>query len=457
MGRNATCNANSYPLEKLFGKILSPFERFLKNTTSGGIVLLGVSVLAFILANWSLTHSFLHAFWKDSVLLHVAQIDVKLTLHDTVNEGLMTLFFLLVGLELKREIMVGELSSPKEAALPVLAAIGGMAAPAFIYHAFNPAGPEAAGWGIPMATDIAFAVSILVLLAWRVPKGLIIFLTALAIADDLGAVFVIALFYTQTIDTPSLGYSLVIVVLLLLLNRGGIRKILPYVVLGFFLWFSLLGSGIHATVAGIILAFSIPSKPVCSPLNFGLRVTELKDLLNGRKSPGYKFDNGLDDASGSRRMAVIAENLEKAAIQVQSPQQRIEHALAPWVTFFVIPLFALANAGIDFSEVHFTQALFHPVTLGVTLGLVVGKFAGILGMSWLVVKLHIARLPADVTWMQIAGASWLGGIGFTMSLFISQLAFPAHPALIEEAKLGIITASGISAVMGLAWLYTGSK
>ncbi|MCK9391642.1 MAG: Na+/H+ antiporter NhaA, partial [Syntrophales bacterium] len=452
MGHKTKHDANSYPMENLFGKILSPFERFLKSTTAGGLVLLGASLLAIILANLTFSQSFLHDLWGRDIVVGIGGIHLNLTLHALVNEGLMTLFFLVVGLELKREIMVGELSSLKDAALPVMAALGGMIAPAVIYYAFNPSGPEAAGWGIPMATDIAFAVGIMVLLSWRVPKNLIVFLTALAIADDLGAVVVIALFYTQAIDMTAVGRALVIIFLLLLINRGGIRSSLPYAFLGVSLWFFLLSSGIHATIAGIILAFAIPSKPAFSPFLFDLKLTELRNAFHNKKNDEDSFDNPLSD----QRMALIAENLEKAAIKVQSPQQRIEHALTPWVTFFVIPLFALANAGINFSEVHFTEAILHPVTMGVAMGLVIGKFAGILGMSWLAVKLNVAKLPANISWVQIAGAAWLGGIGFTMSMFIGQLAFPGHPALMAEAKLGIIVASTVCASMGLLWLYISS-
>jgi len=452
MGHKAKHNSNSYPMENLFGKILSPFERFLKSTTAGGLVLLGTSLLTIILANLTFSQSFLHHLWEKNIIVGIAGINLNLTLHAFVNEGLMALFFLLVGLELKREIMVGELSSFRDAALPVMAALGGMIAPAAIYYAFNPGGPEAAGWGIPMATDIAFAVGIMVLLAWRVPKNLILFLTALAIADDLGAVVVIALFYTQTIDMTAVGRALVIIFLLLLINRGGIRSSLSYALLGMLLWFFLLSSGIHATIAGIILAFAIPSKPAFSPPLFDLRLTELKNAFHDRQNTEDSFDNPLS----SQRMTLIAENLEKAAIKVQSPQQRIEHALTPWVTFFVIPVFALANAGINFSKLQFSEAIFHPVTLGVAMGLIFGKFIGILGMSWVAVKLNVAKLPTNVTWMQIAGASWLGGIGFTMSMFIGQLAFPGRPALMEEAKLGIIIASTVCASMGLLWLYISS-
>jgi NhaA family Na+:H+ antiporter len=452
MGHKAKHDANSYPMEKLFGKILSPFERFLKSTTAGGLVLLGTSLLTIILANLTFTQSFLLHLWENNIIVGIGAINLNLTVHAFVNEGLMTLFFLLVGLELKREVMVGELSSLKEASLPVMAALGGMIAPAGIYYAFNPGGPEAAGWGIPMATDIAFAVGIMVLLAWRVPRNLIVFLTALAIADDLGAVVVIALFYTQTIDMTALGWALVIIFLLLLINRGGIRNPLPYALLGILLWFFLLSSGIHATIAGIVLAFAIPSKPAFSPSLFDLRLTELRNAFHDRNNTENSVDNPLSD----HRMALISENLEKAAIKVQSPQQRIQNTLTPWVTFFVIPVFALANAGIDFSKVHFNEAIFHPVTMGVAMGLILGKFLGILGMSWLAVKLNLARLPANVTWVHIAGAAWLGGIGFTMSMFIGQLAFPGHPALIEEAKLGIIIASSVCASMGLLWLYISS-
>lgn len=440
-----------YPLEPLFGKLLSPFERFLKQTTSGGIVLIGTTVLTLILASSPWGEAYRH-IWETSLHVGVGFYTVKMSVHAWVNEGLMTLFFLLVGLELKREILVGELASLRNAALPVAGALGGMILPALIYFLFNSSGTGAAGWGIPMATDIAFAVGILVLLAWRIPRNLIIFLTALAIADDLGAVLIIALFYTQNINVVLLGIAAGILCILILFNRGGIRHPLPYAVVGFLLWLVLLKSGVHATLAGIMLAFTIPAIPVYTPQQFEEKFHKIEDVFH-RELINYDH---ADILLGNTRMSIIAEKLENALSALQSPQQSMEHSLSPWVTFGIIPLFALANAGLDIGDIPLKQAMTEPVTLGVVLGLVFGKFLGITCFAWITVKLGLSRLPADVGWRHIMGAAWLGGIGFTMSLFIGELAFAGQSSLVENVRVGILTASLIAAIIGLLWLYLSS-
>jgi NhaA family Na+:H+ antiporter len=344
-------------------------------------------------------------------------------------------------------VLVGELSSIKDAALPIAAALGGMVAPGLVYAAFNAGTPTASGWGIPMATDIAFAIGILVLLAWRIPRNLIIFLTALAIADDLGAVFVIAIFYTADLDLHALGAAAALLGVLVLFNRGGIRHSLPYVLVGALLWGAVLASGVHATIAGILLALTIPARPAFSPDDFERRIQELQAAFRADR-----LDlETPDDPLSNHRMSSIAETMEASAAAVQSPLQRIEHTLTPWVTFVVIPIFALANAGIDLRSVEWSRAFDSNVTMGVVAGLVIGKFAGISAFSWIAIRLGLARLPAGVEWKHLLGAAWLGGIGFTMSLFIGQLAFQ-DPAFVEQAKLGILVASAISAVIGLAWL-----
>ena len=365
----------------------------------------------------------------------------------------MALFFLLVDLELKREILVGELSSLKDAALPVIAALGGMIVPALIYAAFNAGTPTASGWGIPMATDIAFAVGILVLLAWRIPKNLIIFLMALAIADDLGAVLVIAIFYTADLDLRAMGAAAILLVVLVLFNRGGIRKPLPYAIVGVLLWIAVYASGVHATLAGIVLAMTIPARPAHSPAQFERRIEELQGAFRADR----RSTQTSDDPLSNDRMASIAEAMERSAAAVQSPLQRVEHALTPWVTFVIIPIFALANAGIDLRAIEWAQALASTVTVGVFAGLVAGKFIGVSLFSWIAVRLGWARLPSGVEWKHLTGAAWLAGIGFTMSLFISQLAF-ANTEVVEQAKLGILLGSALSAVIGLVWLYcAGSR
>ncbi|HYC46553.1 MAG TPA: Na+/H+ antiporter NhaA [Burkholderiales bacterium] len=447
MGENAKTRTFAYPLEPLFERVRSPFERFLRRTTAGGIVLVGTTLIALTLAGLIGAHA-LHDFWGRPFAVTLGpRVSIGLTWHQLVNDGLMALFFLLVGLELKREMLVGELSSLRDAALPVIAALGGMVVPAVIYAAFNAGEPTASGWGIPMATDIAFAIGILVLLAWRVPKNLIVFLTALAIADDLGAVLVIAVFYTADLDLRALGGAGAVLVVLWLFNRAGIRRALPYGVAGILLWLALHASGVHATLAGILLAAMIPARPAHTPAEFERRITELHAAFRADR----RDVDTPDDPLSNSRMASIAEAMERSAVAVQSPLHRIEHGLTPWVTFAIIPIFALANAGIDLTAIDWSGALSSRVTLGVASGLVVGKFVGVTLFCWLAVRFGIARLPNGVAWKHIAGAGWLAGIGFTMSLFITQLAF-RDPRFVEDAKLGILLASAISAGVGLAWL-----
>ncbi len=439
-----------YPLEPLFGQVLSPFERFLRRTTAGGIVLIGTSLLTLLIANSHWGDGF-HHFWEQTLVLSMGSWELGQSLHRWVNDGLMALFFLLVGLEIKREILVGELSSPRDAALPIGAALGGMVVPALVYALFNYGTPSASGWGIPMATDIAFAIGILVLLAWRVPRSLIIFVTALAIVDDLGAVFVIALFYTDAINWISLAWAASVLALLILFNRGGVRHPLPYILAGIVLWYLTLLSGLHATVAGILLAFTIPARPAFSPEQFNQRLQELGQGFHAAVLDPQAPDHPLSN----HRMATIAENVERAAMAVQAPLQRMEHGLSAWVTFLIIPIFALANAGIDFRPIDFSASISAPVTLGVMFGLVLGKFIGISGSCWLILKLGWGQMPQGMNWRHLTGAAWLGGIGFTMSLFIGGMAF-SDPQLFQDAKLGILLSSLIAATLGLVWLYFGS-
>lgn len=442
---------NNNLLEKILGRILSPLERFLRSTAAGSVVLIGATMAALILANspWGEPA---RRFWERTAVVGVGGWRLELALHAWVNDGLMTLFFLVVGLELKREILVGELSSLRDAALPVIAAAGGMIAPALIYHLFNRGGPAVHGWGVPMATDIAFSVGILVLLAWRIPRNLVIFLMALAIADDLGAVLIIAFFYTREIGLAALGAGAGILSLLIALNLGGIRHPLPYGILGALLWLALLKSGVHPTISGVLLALAIPARPMFSLKQFKRRLARLKDALGS----GVTDPDACEHALKCPVMATVAEELEKTAKAVQSPLQRMEHSLSPWVSFLVIPIFALSNVGVDFSLIRLDENLWQPVAKGVFFGLVAGKFLGVMSFSWLAVKLGLARLPGGVDWRGLSGAAWLAGIGFTMSLFISQLAF-AEPLLREQAKLGILIASAVSAAIGSLWLYAGSR
>ncbi len=386
-------------------------------------------------------------FWELPLRVGFEKVYLEMTLHAWINDGLMTLFFLSVGLELKRELMVGELSSFKDAILPIIAAFGGMVVPAMIYLVLNPHDPAARGWGVPIATDIAFAVGILVLLGRRIPAGLVVFLTALAIADDLGAVAVIAFFYTGHLQVLALLAAALLLLFLFALNRGGIRHPVPYALLGVFLWFAMLKSGIHPTIAGILLACAIPAKSAFTPPEFAVKIEQLQEELYEES-----FDpSACEHALSCPGMASVAENLEKAARAVQSPLQRLEHSLGPWVTFLILPLFAFSNLGIDFSKISLSVA-FGRIALGAALGLVFGKFIGISLFSWLAVRLKMAKLPNRVTWTQMLGIGWLGGIGLTMSLFISNLAFEGA-VYQEESKIGILAASAIAAPLGLAWLY----
>src|SRR5450631_169161 len=441
-----------YPLEALFARILSPLEQFLRQTAAGGIVLIVATAAALVAATW-LGDAAIHHAWEQRFALSAGgRFNLDLTLHHWVNDALMALFFLLVGLELKREILVGELASIKDAALPVIAAAGGILMPALLYAAVNHGTVGAAGWSIATATDIAFAIGIVVLLGWRIPRNLVIFLTALAIADDLVAVILIAVFYTAQIDMRWIHAAGALLVLLLVFNRGGLRHPLPYSLVGILLWYALFRSGVHATIAGVLLAITIPARPAFTPTQFERRIDELQREFGADR----KDLETPDDPLRNHRMAEIAEAVERAAGDVQSPLQRIEHALAPWVAFLVIPIFAIANAGIDLKAVQWSEALSQSVTLGVVAGLAIGKFAGVGLFSWIAIRLGLARLPNGVAWPQLLGAAWLAGIGFTMSLFIAELAFNDR-ALVEEAKLGILVGSFLSAVIGLAWLHFAAR
>lgn len=441
-----------YPLERLFGRVITPLERFVRRTSAGGIVLVFATLLALVAAN-SEAGDVLEHFWHRKAGIYLGpDWSIELSVHGWVNEGLMVLFFLVVGLELKREFLVGELATLHEAALPAIAAVGGMAVPALVYLAFNHGLPSAVGWAIPAATDIAFAVGILVLLAERIPRNLIVFLMALAIADDLGAVIVIAAFYTGELNRQALLLAALIVLGLALLNRGGIRRPLPYWLLGSGLWYFVLLSGIHATIAGIVLAFAIPVRPAYSPRQFDARVRQLLSAFRAHAED----PTTPSDVLTSHDMATIAGSLEQASQAVQSPLQRTEIGLGPWVTFGVLPIFAFANAGIDFGQTDFAASLNQPVTLGVAFGLVFGKFAGVSLFSWLAVRFGATALPAGVGWRHLLGAAWLAGIGFTMSLFISQLAF-TDAGHLAQAKLGILLASCSAALIGLAWLAAATR
>lgn len=403
-------------------RLVRPFQEFARLEASGGILLIGCTVAALVWANSPWAASYFH-LWHTDVTFGFAGAQLSESLHFWINDGLMPLFFLLVGLEIKRETLVGELASFQKAVLPLAAAIGGMLVPASLFLLFNHDDPGVSGWGIPMATDIAFALGVLALLGDRIPTSLKVFLAALAIADDIGAVLVIAFFYTAKISWMNLAVAGLFFATLIVMNRAGIRQPLAYAVLGIGLWLAFLHSGIHATVSGVLLAITIPAR----------------QRLNG--------DTFLARSAESAALPLPAEDCAVA----ESPMLRFEHALTPWVKHLVMPVFALANAGVALGA-SAARELVHPISLGVICGLVVGKPIGIVGLSWLATRTGIAAPPVRVTWRQILGVGLLGGIGFTMSLFIANLAFGPTPEL-ETVKIGILVASVVSGVAGIIVLF----
>lgn len=424
----------------------NPFERFITRVSQSGWTLLATALVALLLANSPWEES-LESLWLSQAYFGVGDWQLGMSLRDWINEALMAFFFLFIGLIVKREILVGDLSSPRSAGLPIIAAIGGMVVPAMVYLMFNPAEPERAGWGVSMVTDITFVVALLVLLRKQVPRQLILFLAVLAVVDNIGAVLAIVLFYNEQINFTPLGGALILMALLFTLNRGKVRFVFPYVVLGILLWWLLLQSGLHATIAGALLAFAIPVRSLFSPPEFHRTVHQLQEAFRVQAVDPH----APKDPLSNQHMADIAEAIEFTARRMQSPIQYLERYLSPWVNFFVIPLFALVNAGIDFSDIGWLDALRHPVTQGVIISLVLGKFIGVAGFAWLAVKSGLGKLPSQVSWPQLLGAAWLSGLGFTMSLFIGQLAF-SDPVLLEQAKLGNLLGSGIAGSIGLIWL-----
>ena len=424
------------PLERL----AKPFQEFAKLEASGGILLIACTVAALIWANSPWAESYF-GLWHTKLTFGFAGQQLSEELHFWINDGLMAVFFLLVGLEIKREALVGELASLQKAALPIVAALGGMVVPATFYFLFNRTGPGAAGWGVPMATDIAFALGVLALLGDRVPASLKIFLAALAIADDIGAVLVIAFVYTAEISWISLAIAGVFFVALIVMNRIGARHPLIYAVLGLGLWLAFLQSGVHATVAGVLLALTIPARQRINADAFLARSEKILDEFRRADETGDPIQTG---ATRSTALSLLAEDCQDA----ESPMLRFEHALAPWIKHVIMPIFALANAGIIFGGGDAFTALVSPISAGVICGLALGKPIGIVGFSWLAIRLRLASLPEGVVWGQVIGVGVLAGIGFTMSLFIADLAF-GNASELETAKVGILAASVAAGITGM--------
>lgn len=438
-------NAKNTPINK----IILPVQRFIQQEKSGGLVL-GISVvLALVLANSPWRHDYFEFLDYKLGLFFNGMPYLELSIHHWINDGLMAIFFFVVGLELKREIIAGELSNPRKAILPVIGAFGGMLFPAVVYLAFNPIGEVQNGWGIPMATDIAFALGVLYLLGNRIPLALKIFLTAVAIVDDLGAVLVIAFFYTSDISFINLGLGVLILLLMFLGNRMGIRNVVFYAILGIIgVWTLFLMSGVHATIAAVLAAFMIPANV---KINEDVFVARLKKHITQFRNAD---PNQLPTLTNEQMF--ILERLTKDTNKAMAPLQRLEHGLHPFVSFVVIPIFALVNAGINIVDMDFKVLWDTNVAIGVALGLLLGKVLGVVGLTWVAVRLKIAPFPEGMHLKNLFGLGLLSSIGFTMSLFITQLAF-INEDYQMQAKIGVFMASIIGGVLGYVVLNRNSS
>ena len=428
--------------------LIRPFLRFLKTQNTGSKLLLLATVMALLLAN-SPYQDLYQQLWNIPILISVGDLSISGSLQHWINDGLMVIFFLVIGLEIKREIMVGELAGWQKAGLPIIAAVGGMLVPALIYAIVNAGGSGASGWGIPMATDIAFALGCLMILGDRIPTSLKVFLLAMAIVDDLGAIIVIALFYTAEIHLSYLLLAIAVIAILIGLNILHVRKLSPYVILGIILWLAFDHSGIHSTLAGVVLAMTIPARSLYKPKEF---LFETKNIIKNFPEQDEEFN--LMCVDEGQRSAL--KSLEEAVGKLDTMLQRLEDTLHPFSALFIIPLFAFANAGVNFGQNAFQMLSGSSITLGIILGLLLGKQLGIMVFSLAAVKLGIASLPPEVNWKGIYGLSCLAGIGFTMSLFITNLSFTSA-GMVQEAKIGILSASLLAAIMGIIVMSTMAK
>lgn len=437
--KEAKQTVKSRPAEKL----LSPLEDFTKQNASGGIVLLVCTAIALFLAN-SVYGDLYSAFWNLPFTIGIGPYLLEKPLLLWINDGLMAIFFFVIGLEIKREILVGELSEPRQAILPIAAAFGGMVVPALVFLLLNFQTPYSSGWGIPMATDIAFAIGLLGLLGPKVPFSAKIFLTTLAIVDDLGAVMVIAFFYTSHISWISLGSGLGFLAILMGANRMGIRSPFIYGLFGIGgLWMAFLFSGLHPTIAGVLAAFTIPATSAMTKNEFAHKSEKFSQEFQKAEVPGVSV-------LGNEEQSQAIQALETAKDLIQPPLQKLEHALYPWVTFAIMPIFALANAGVVIAS-DFSSLVSDSLSLGIGLGLLLGKPLGICLGAWVVVQFGSSVLPSHLHWPQIIGLGFMGGIGFTMAIFIATLAFH-EPSDLQTAKLAILIASCLSACIGLLLL-----
>ncbi|MCH8814413.1 MAG: Na+/H+ antiporter NhaA [Chloroflexi bacterium] len=432
------------PLNRLvYRRVVVPAQDFIRTEVAGGVVILVAAVAALI---WANVDSSYFEFWGTEL-----SFDIKIA-HDTnslkgwVNDGLMVLFFFVIGLEIKRELLHGELNSPRKAALPIAAAAGGMIVPALIYVAFNAGGEGAGGWGIPMATDIAFALGVLALVGKGIPPPLRIFLLALAVADDVGAILVIAVFYTESLDLVWLGVGGWLIAMILMMQRFDIRQINPYWVVGGALWLAFLESGVHPTIAGVILGVLTPASAYIRPKRFA---DEADSLIRDWKEADERGEQPTSEA--------LLGQLEELTTSAEAPLERLERSLVRWTSFVVVPIFALANSGIDLSGGVIGDATTSDVTAGVLLGLLAGKVVGVIGTTWIATRVGIGELPPGVTWIQIVGVGLLAGIGFTVALFITELAFDDNEVLATNAKIGILCASVVAGLLGYMFLKLSTR
>ena len=415
-----------------------PISKFLEEGVLGGLLLVFAAVCAIIWANSPANHLY-ESLLHQNVTFGIGPLAFEATFHHFVNDGLMAIFFFVVGLEIKRELLVGELSETKKALLPAVAAVGGMVFPALIYVLFNLQGDFISGWGVPMATDIAFALGVMALLGNRVPLALKVFLLALAIFDDMGAILVIAIFYGDQINLYNLLIAGILLAISILLNIKGVRKPLPYALIGLFLWFALLNSGIHATIAGVLLALTIPARSKMDNISFKKHTGEL--IRTFPEAPVQIMVTDENQREFMKRIHCSVDDLD-------SPLQKLEDMLHGFSSFVILPIFALANAGVHLSGEGGTLQVLHPVFLGIFAGLVLGKPLGIFIVVYLSSRIGLTKLPEQVEMKHILGIGCLAGIGFTMSIFVTNLAF-ADASVINQAKIAILTASIVSSILGI--------
>ena len=432
-------------LERKVESIIPPFQRFTHDQATGSILLIICTLIALLLANSPLEPAYASLLLTRAGLVF-GDWSLTMSLHHWINEGLMSLFFFVLGLEIKRELLVGELKGPRQSIPMIAAALGGMLIPALIFTAFTTGTPLVHGWGIPMATDTAFAVGILALLHGRIPVGLTAFLTALAIIDDLGAILVIAVFYTKTIDLLFLSAAVLLLLLLMILNAAGMRRPGVYFLIGGLVWLAMLGSGVHATVAGILVALTVPARPKRSPGWFVQRTHRLADEFEVMEK---KSDRPL---LGEEEQHAVAESLQDTVEKATTPLRRWERYLERPIALVVMPVFALANAGIPIDVQALPGLWSDRLTLGIVIGLLLGKVSGITFMTWLSVRLGLGQLSTGVQMRHIVGIGLLGGMGFTMSIFIASLGFTTQPETLIAAKTAILLASLLAGISGFIWL-----